>query len=475
MFIETKRLTLRSLAPGDAESYIEMASDGSLRDIFGDCTNSREWMDSWIEESLSLERRDDPLGEYLAYAVTEKQSGAVLGSVGCSYYKDLKQVGITFFIGSAYRGNGYASEAVNAYARYFFTHYIHRSFRQLIATVREDNDASWKTLENAGFILTESKLYRDIYDETELPYRFYVLHDHGLDRVLSRWGLQDDSVTQIYDTAWQIGSGHVLKIYSDQGQLERNLNMLRLLYEQNIPVARIIPTHDNIQYVSCDGAFYFLSEKLPGSQITEIDRSMARSMGEIIARLHTAFQRCEPLQTIWDNSLLDEMNGWVLDSMEKSGWKCISREDYLQTVSQLTAVYHELPVQLIHRDIHFGNFLFEDGNFSGYIDFDLSQRNIRIFDLCYFMLGLLCEEESFNITEETWFNILGDVFDGYESIQQLTATEKKAVPHVMECIELLFTAWFEDQSDHSCAQNSVNLYQFARRNENKIWKILRLS
>ena len=83
MFIETKRLTLRSLAPGDAESYIEMASDGSLRDIFGDCTNSREWMDSWIEESLSLERRDDPLGEYLAYAVTEKHSGAVLGSVGC--------------------------------------------------------------------------------------------------------------------------------------------------------------------------------------------------------------------------------------------------------------------------------------------------------------------------------------------------------------------------------------------------------
>ena len=42
--------------------------------------------------------------------------------------------------------------------------------------------------------------------------------------------------------------------------------------------------------------------------------------------------------------------------------------------------------------MHFGNFLFQEGSFSGYIDFDLSQKNIRIFDLCYFLAGLLAEE-----------------------------------------------------------------------------------
>ena len=36
--------------------------------------------------------------------------------------------------------------------------------------------------------------------------------------------------------------------------------------------------------------------------------------------------------------------------------------------------------------------LFFEGDFSGYIDFDLSQRNIRIFDICYFLTGLLAEE-----------------------------------------------------------------------------------
>lgn len=304
---------------------------------------------------------------------------------------------------------------------------------------------------------------------------FIETHDHGLDRVLSHWGLQNDSVKQIYETAWQIGDSHVLKIYRDRKMLERNLHMLHLLYKQSIPVARIIPTQDGTQYASWDGAFYFLSEKLPGSRITQIDSSIARSMGEIVARLHTAFQKCETSETVWDNSLLDEMKGWVLDSMEKNGWNYIRKGDYLQTVSQLAAVYDRLPVQLIHRDIHFGNFLFAEGVFSGYIDFDLSQRNIRIFDLCYFLLGLLCEEEDFKISEETWFILLEQVLDGYESIQELTVAEKKAIPCVMECIELLFVAWFADQNDAPCAQNAMDVFLFVRRSRDRIQKSLRLS
>lgn len=52
---------------------------------------------------------------------------------------------------------------------------------------------------------------------------------------------------------------------------------------------------------------------------------------------------------------------------------------------------------------------YDNVNFSGYIDFDLSQRNIKKFDLCYFMTGLLSEEEMFNILEERWFDILRDI------------------------------------------------------------------
>lgn len=470
MFIETERLIIRSIEPTDEQAYIDMASDGSLQDIFGDCSDCREWMSSWIQEARALDRQNNPAGVYLAYTVTDKQRGIPLGGVGCSYYEDLKQVGITFFIGSAFRGQGYAAEAAKAYAQYFFTHYdIHK----LIATVRESNAASWKTVERAGFVLLDTKMYRDINDKQEELYMFYEMKDIN-NTILVHWDLQDCKAKQIYDTAWQVGDDYVLKVYQDVKMLERNLKMLRLLNERNIPVAQVIPANDGAEYVFADDAFYFLSKKLPGDKIRRIDSNspLARSMGEIIANLHTAFQKCEPHNTFGDNSLLEEMNGWVKENMEKNSWKRISKEEYEQVVSQLAAVYDQLPVQLIHRDIHFGNFLFADGVFSGYIDFDLSQRNIRIFDLCYFLLGLLSEEEGLKITEETWFRFLRDVFAGYESILKLSEAEKKAVPYVMECIELLFVAWFDNEKDDSCAKNACEIYKFVRQWENKIRKSL---
>lgn len=469
MYLETERLIIRSLEPGDEEAFIDMASDGSLGDIFGDWGDCRKWMNSWIREALDLDRADDPHGEYLAYAITEKSRGILLGSVGCSRYQDLGQVGVTFFIGSPHRGKGYAPEAVAAYAGYFFTRY---GVQKLIATVREDNAASRKAIEKAGFLPADTRMYRDINDAVEKPYVFYALYSHGLGRILYSWGLQEQKVEQIYDTAWQVGEGHVLKVYREPEALERNLKMLQLLSGQNLPVARVVPTKDGSLSVSQDSACYFLTEKLPGSPVTQPSRSTIRLMGQVIARLHRAFRECEP-SDVWDNSLLDEMNGWVRDSMEADGWHYISREAYTQTISDLAKLYGQLPVQLIHRDIHFGNFLFAEGVFSGYIDFDLSQRNIRIFDLCYFLLGLLAEEDS-SLTEEDWFLYLKDLFEGYESVLELTSGEKEAVPCVMECIELLFTAYFANEKDQACARNAMELYGFVRHHRDRILNSLRL-
>lgn len=192
-------------------------------------------------------------------------------------------------------------------------------------------------------------------------------------------------------------------------------------------------------------------------------------MGGVIANLHSAFKKCEDRIKVWDNSLLDEMNGWVRENLERSSWKYIDQEEYEKIIFQLAELYHDLPVQLIHRDVHFGNFLFSEGRFSGYIDFDLSQRNIRIFDLCYFLLGLLSEEEKPGVTEKEWFEFLQYVFRGYENILQLSEAEKKAVPYVMECIELLFVAYFDGVDDLLCAKDAYQIFEFVRKREENIW------
>lgn len=169
MVIETDRLIIRDVAFLDGIAFIDMASDGSLKDM-GFNSDCGSWMNDWIIEAQNLIREDNPRIDYLAYVIENKRTGLPIGSVGCSFYADMGKVGITYFIGVNFRNKGYASEAIKAYVRFFFEHYDEN---EIIATVREDNIQSWKAIERAGFALTEKKMYKDINDADEKLYRFY--------------------------------------------------------------------------------------------------------------------------------------------------------------------------------------------------------------------------------------------------------------------------------------------------------------
>ena len=118
------------------------------------------------------------------------------------------------------------------------------------------------------------------------------------------------------------------------------------------------------------------------------------------------------------------MNGWVKNSLTVHGWELTSEQEFTLAVNHLANVYEKLPKQLIHRDVHFGNFLFSHGEFSGYIDFDLSQRNMRVFDMAYFLAGLLTNENGSKLQENEWLQIIHSVISGYESIIKLQKANK---------------------------------------------------
>ncbi|MDE7416584.1 MAG: GNAT family N-acetyltransferase [Lachnospiraceae bacterium] len=169
--METKRLLIRDVETEDEIHFVKMAADGSLND----CGFDRDcsiWIKEWITEAKSFAVRDYPDMDYLAYTITLKDEKTVVGSIGCSYYDDLHETGITYLIGAQYRNNGYAAEAVKAYVEFLFNHY---SVKKLIATVRDENVPSWKVVEKAGFTLTEKRLYKDLNDAEEELYRFYKI------------------------------------------------------------------------------------------------------------------------------------------------------------------------------------------------------------------------------------------------------------------------------------------------------------
>ena len=244
----------------------------------------------------------------------------------------------------------------------------------------------------------------------------------------------------------------------------------------DIPAAEVISISEGTDYLCSEERCYMVTRKLPGAPAKDIKevKKLACQMGQIIGRLHLAFQTCEEELDFWDNSLLSEMKGWVKDELNKNGWTVIAQSDYDTAVSSLEHVYDRLPFQLIHRDVHFGNFLFQEGEFTGYIDFDLSQKNIRIFDLCYFLMGLLAGEETLRPGKNEWLQMIAETVAGYESQITLTAVEKEAFPWVMENIELLFAAWYTGISDVRCAEDATKLFHFVQENETAITDALKI-
>ncbi|MBP3475029.1 MAG: phosphotransferase [Lachnospiraceae bacterium] len=290
-----------------------------------------------------------------------------------------------------------------------------------------------------------------------------------IEQILSLWGIENKQLLQIYPSAWEINQSYVLKVYDDRKQLERNIKISEILLGCNIPVAKIILTKTEEKYVAYQNNYFLMSKKLRGSNISDIkDKTIAWKMGCAIAQLHTAFIKCEREVEFWDNSLLKEMKGWIRENLANNEWKILNEEDYSKTVELLESVYDYLPKQLIHRDVHFGNFLFFEGNLSGYIDFDLSQRNIRIFDICYFLTGLLAEETDNAFTKIEWIEYIKSVIAGYESIINLSEKEKNAIPCVMKCIEILCVAYFISMKDTKHANDAYNVFHLIQNCESDI-------
>lgn len=322
-----------------------------------------------------------------------------------------------------------------------------------------------------NFSLAQSSIRRIIIEQRK---RFEIM-TNKIKALLHNWNLQNESIKQIYGTVWQIGDDYVLKTYDESESIKRNIMINQHLESMGIPVGNLLNTTKGEQYIEANGQYFFISRNLQGSNIISLKfrNKTAEVMGEIIANLHIAFNDLEDKIELWDNSFLNEMNGWIKENFEKSGWQNISREDYEFIVKKLEKFYGKLPVQLIHRDVHFGNFLFNKGDFSGYIDFDLSQKNIRIFDLCYFVLSVLSEKDKFEITEEKWFDFVQNVFAGYNKILALTSEEKESAVFVMECIELLFVAYFVEQDNSILAKNTYEIFKFINSNEKRIIRIIK--
>ena len=144
-------------------------------------------------------------------------------------------------------------------------------------------------------------------------------------------------------------------------------------------------------------------------------------------------------------------------------------DEYIGTFGEL---FEKLSKQLIHRDPNPSNILFDGDRVSGFIDFDLSHRNIRLFDPCYCATGILSEWRGVENIYDKWPEILTGILHGYDSINPLTTEEKQAVFYVICSIQMIFVAYCEPRSEFKAlAKTNRDMLQFFVENKTRIMEI----
>ena len=267
-------------------------------------------------------------------------------------------------------------------------------------------------------------------------------------RVLKHWALEGEKLQDVLvestgaqrENLAAVGSRYYLKRTTDVRKLENNLALTKALAELGLLSPVPVPTLAGEEYL-VDGEYrYTLTERLPGRSVTAqelLERENARAEGAAIAGLHRALR--DITAPVEEDDLLATLKNWAVPAAKDAlglteGW-C---ETYL---AELDALWQELPRQIIHRDLNPGN-LVRDGESWGFLDFELSQRNIRIYDVVYAAGAVL--SETFDREEDRWLESWQALMAGYGPAEN----ERRAAPLVLLGSQFVCVAWFAGQEKY---------------------------
>ena len=271
-------------------------------------------------------------------------------------------------------------------------------------------------------------------------------------QILRCWNLEGETITDIYyegtgnknEHACYVGDAFVLKYTANLGKLKKHIEVSRALESIGLLSAVPVLTTDGQEYIQDGEVYFYLTRRLPGKQMAShsFGEGDARFVGEIIGQLHLALSKIE--DCVNDADLLSTIRDWALPKAKAALHLPDSFcTEYLNTFSEL---YPSLPRQIIHRDPNPGNILCAEDQW-GFIDFELSERNARIYDPCYAATAVL--SETFGENNDNWLEICRDILWGYDSVAKLTEAERQVIPYMILANQFVCVAWFAEQDKYA--------------------------
>ena len=292
------------------------------------------------------------------------------------------------------------------------------------------------------------------------PYRINLFQEEQImlshkkiAEMLTLWGMQDEKIAdvvygesgEISDTAKYVGEDHVIKYTNNLGNVLKTISISKALENVGLASLTVIPTKDGREYVENGELYFFVSKRVKGEGILashvyldEYEKK-ARFIGEIVGQLDLALEKIDI--AVEEVDLLARVRDWALPALkEVIGMDEEAIKKYLQAMNRL---YPKLPKQIIHRDPNPSNIIVS-GDKWGFIDFDLSEKNVRIYDPCYAATAILSEtyEEGNEEKLKKWIAVMKEIAYGYDAVVSLSDEEKEAIPYVILSNQFIATAWF---------------------------------
>ena len=271
-------------------------------------------------------------------------------------------------------------------------------------------------------------------------------------QILQNWNMGDATITDIYyegtgnknDSACYVGEDFVLKYTANLGKLKKHIEVSKALESIGLLSAVPVCTIDGAQYIHDGDIYFYLTRRLPGEQLVShrFEDGDGRFIGEIIGQLHLALRKID--DCVSEADLLGTVRDWALPKAKAAqNLSDAFCKEYLDTFANR---YPNLPRQIIHRDPNPGNIICSDDQW-GFIDFDLAERNARIYDPCYAATAVL--SETFGQNNDRWLEIYRDIICGYDSVAHLTDEERMAIPYVILANQFVCVAWFSEQDKYA--------------------------
>ena len=295
------------------------------------------------------------------------------------------------------------------------------------------------------------------------PYRINIFKEEHVmvshkkaTELLKNWGMEKETVSDIYydgtgnrnESAYYVGSEYVLKFSANLGKLKSHITISQALENAGLYAATPVKTENGELYVAEGEVYFCLTKRLagaqmkPGAMYEDASADKARFVGEVIGQLSLALAEVEAL--VEEVNIYERVTGWAIPQLAD---KLTGAEKIFAEYEEIFGrIYAALPKQVIHRDPNPGNIILSEDKW-GFIDFELSEKNVRIFDPCYAATAILSEsfEEDNEEKLQKWIRIYKNIVYGYDDVVKLTAEEKQALPYVVISNQLLALAWFAGQ------------------------------